>query len=136
MSSQAGQVGLYGYTAYSPPKFALTGFAQALRMELKDLHKVAVSVCYPPDTDTPQLKVSEEAKPSHADLPSLPLPLSLSPSLPLSLSLSLSLPLSPSLSLSLSLCLCLSSRERRGSEWKWVTTTNGLTDRPTDRRSD
>ena len=28
VSSQAGQVGLYGYTSYAPSKFALLGFAQ------------------------------------------------------------------------------------------------------------
>lgn len=35
VSSGAGLVGLYGYTAYSPSKFALRGLAEALRGELK-----------------------------------------------------------------------------------------------------
>ncbi|XP_030300306.1 3-ketodihydrosphingosine reductase isoform X2 [Calypte anna] len=33
VSSQAGQLGLFGYTAYSPTKFALRGLAEALQME-------------------------------------------------------------------------------------------------------
>lgn len=62
VSSQAGQVGLYGYTAYSPSKFALQGFAQALEMEVR-ADNVFVSVCYPPDTDTPQYAHENETKP-------------------------------------------------------------------------
>jgi 3-dehydrosphinganine reductase len=34
VSSQAGQLGLYGYTGYSASKFALRGFAEALQMEV------------------------------------------------------------------------------------------------------
>lgn len=34
ISSQAGQVGLFGYTAYSASKFALRGFAESLQMEV------------------------------------------------------------------------------------------------------
>uniref|UniRef100_G3PJ70 3-dehydrosphinganine reductase n=1 Tax=Gasterosteus aculeatus aculeatus TaxID=481459 RepID=G3PJ70_GASAC len=34
VSSQAGQIGLFGYTAYSPSKFALRGLAESLQMEL------------------------------------------------------------------------------------------------------
>ncbi|XP_048378616.1 3-ketodihydrosphingosine reductase isoform X2 [Stegostoma tigrinum] len=33
VSSQAGQLGLFGYTAYSPSKFALRGLAESLQME-------------------------------------------------------------------------------------------------------
>jgi 3-dehydrosphinganine reductase len=55
VSSQAGQIGIYGYTAYSASKFALRGFAESLRMELAP-HNVFVSVNYPPDTATPQLE--------------------------------------------------------------------------------
>lgn len=39
LSSQAGQLGLYGYTAYSSSKFALMGFAEALQMEVLFLDK-------------------------------------------------------------------------------------------------
>ena len=52
VSSQAGQLGIYGYTAYSATKFALRGLAEALQMELKPFN-VYISVSYPPDTDTP-----------------------------------------------------------------------------------
>lgn len=34
VSSQAGQLGLFGYTAYSASKFALRGLAEALHMEV------------------------------------------------------------------------------------------------------
>ncbi|MGH0123778.1 UNVERIFIED_CONTAM: hypothetical protein FKN15_076243 [Acipenser sinensis] len=34
VSSQAGQLGLFGYTAYSPSKFALRGLAESLQMEV------------------------------------------------------------------------------------------------------
>ncbi|XP_062087787.1 3-dehydrosphinganine reductase TSC10A-like [Humulus lupulus] len=59
MSSQAGQVGIYGYTAYSASKFGLRGLAEALQQELisQDIH---VSLIFPPDTDTPGM--AEEIK--------------------------------------------------------------------------
>jgi 3-dehydrosphinganine reductase len=34
VSSQAGQVGIFGFTPYSPSKFALRGLAEALQMEV------------------------------------------------------------------------------------------------------
>jgi 3-dehydrosphinganine reductase len=34
VSSQAGQIGLFGFTAYSPTKFALRGLAESLQMEV------------------------------------------------------------------------------------------------------
>jgi len=51
-SSAAGQIGLFGYTAYSPTKFALKGLAEALVMEVRP-YNISVTVAYPPDTDTP-----------------------------------------------------------------------------------
>ena len=62
VSSMAGQVGLYGYTAYSASKFALSGLAQSLSMELHT-RNILVSLCYPPDTDTPLLALENETKP-------------------------------------------------------------------------
>ncbi len=62
VSSGAGLVGLYGYTPYSPTKFALRGLAESLRGELKPLG-IGVSVVYPPDTDTPQLIQENQTKP-------------------------------------------------------------------------
>ncbi|XVE84837.1 hypothetical protein DITRI_Ditri17bG0044700 [Diplodiscus trichospermus] len=55
MVSQAAQVGIYGYTAYSASNFGLRGLAQALQQEViaDDIH---VSLVYPPDTETPNLK--------------------------------------------------------------------------------
>ena len=55
VSSQAGQIGIYGYTAYSATKFALRGFVEALQMELKP-YNIFCTLSYPPDTDTPGLK--------------------------------------------------------------------------------
>lgn len=63
ISSGAGLVGLYGYSAYGPSKFALRGLAETLRAELKPLG-IKVSVVYPPDTDTPQLAAENETKPA------------------------------------------------------------------------
>ena len=62
ISSGAALIGLYGYTPYSPSKFALRGLAESLRGELKPLG-ICVSVVYPPDTDTPQLKAENLTKP-------------------------------------------------------------------------
>ena len=62
ISSGAGLIGLFGYTAYSPSKFALRGLAESLRGELKP-HNVKVSIVYPPDTDTPQLAAENKTKP-------------------------------------------------------------------------
>ncbi len=54
IGSLAGAISIYGYTAYASSKFALSGFSEALRAELKP-HKVRVSHLLPPDTDTPML---------------------------------------------------------------------------------
>jgi 3-dehydrosphinganine reductase len=51
-SSAAGQVGCFGYTGYSPTKFALRGFAEALHQELVT-RPVNVQLVFPADTDTP-----------------------------------------------------------------------------------
>lgn len=61
-SSLAGVVGTFGYTAYCPTKFAQAGFAEALRQECIE-YNVSVTVCYPPDTDTPQLAEENRTKP-------------------------------------------------------------------------
>ncbi|XP_075389193.1 3-ketodihydrosphingosine reductase isoform X3 [Tenrec ecaudatus] len=49
VSSQAGQLGLFGYTAYSPSKFALRGLAEALQMEPLETKLISgtSSVCSP-----------------------------------------------------------------------------------------
>lgn len=59
VSSMAGLTGVFGYTAYSTSKFALVGFAQSLRPELKP-HGIDVILICPPEVETPFL--AEEAK--------------------------------------------------------------------------
>ena len=63
MSSGAGLIGIFGYTAYSPSKFALRGFAESLRAELRE-QGIGVSIAFPPDTDTPQLAEENRTKPA------------------------------------------------------------------------
>jgi 3-dehydrosphinganine reductase len=67
ISSGAGLIGVYGYTAYSPSKFALRGLAESLRGELKPLG-IQLSIVYPPDTDTPQLEAENKTKPLETKL--------------------------------------------------------------------
>ncbi len=62
VSSVAGYVGVYGYSAYSPSKFAVRGFSDVLRSELKP-HGIRVSIAFPPDTDTPQLEYEKVYRP-------------------------------------------------------------------------
>jgi 3-dehydrosphinganine reductase len=62
VSSGAGLIGIFGYTAYSPTKFALRGFAESLHAEFRQ-SKIQVSIVYPPDTDTPQLAQENLTKP-------------------------------------------------------------------------
>ncbi len=62
ISSIAGFLGIYGYTAYSGSKFAVTGFTDALRTELKP-YGIQVSIVFPPDTQTPQLEYEQPFKP-------------------------------------------------------------------------
>lgn len=54
ISSLAALIGIYGYTAYAPSKYAVRGFSRCLRSEVMP-HGINVSVVLPPDTDTPQL---------------------------------------------------------------------------------
>jgi 3-dehydrosphinganine reductase len=60
--SGAGFVGLFGYSAYGASKYAVRGFSDVLRAEVKPLG-VRVSVVFPPDTDTPQLAYENQFKP-------------------------------------------------------------------------
>jgi 3-dehydrosphinganine reductase len=62
LSSMAGFLGVYGYTAYGASKFAVRGFSDALRAEMKP-HGIGVSIVYPPDTQTPQLEYETQYKP-------------------------------------------------------------------------
>ena len=67
ISSGAGLMGLYGYSTYSPSKFALRGLAEALRAELS-ADNVGVSIVYPPDTETPMLAEENKIKPEETKL--------------------------------------------------------------------
>ena len=63
IASLAAVVGMYSYTAYGASKFALRGFSDALRMEMKP-YGIQVSIVYPADTDTPQLTYENKYKPA------------------------------------------------------------------------
>lgn len=62
ISSFGGVFGAFGYSAYAASKFAVCGFTETLRAELKP-HGVAVSLVFPPDTDTPQLREEQKVRP-------------------------------------------------------------------------
>lgn len=62
ISSMAGIIGVYGYSAYGASKFAISGFTDVLRSELKP-YGLQVAIVFPPDTDTPQLKYESQFKP-------------------------------------------------------------------------
>jgi len=62
IASVAGYLGIYGYTGYSAAKFAVMGFSEALRFEMKPLG-VTVSVVCPPDTKTPGFAAEQAARP-------------------------------------------------------------------------
>lgn len=55
IASAAAVAGFYGYTAYSPSKYAVRGFTHCLRPELK-AYGIDVSDVLPSDTNTPQLE--------------------------------------------------------------------------------
>jgi 3-dehydrosphinganine reductase len=63
ISSIAGFIGGYGYSAYCGSKFALSGFSEALRSELSG-HNIRISVVYPSDVKTPQLEEENKYKPA------------------------------------------------------------------------
>jgi 3-dehydrosphinganine reductase len=62
VSSFAGLIGIFGYTAYAASKSALIGFCDCLRQEML-AHRVGVSIVFPADTKTPQLDYEEQFKP-------------------------------------------------------------------------
>jgi 3-dehydrosphinganine reductase len=61
-SSVAGFFAIYGFTAYSAAKYAVTGFSEALRQELKP-YGISVSLVFPPTTRTPGLERENRLKP-------------------------------------------------------------------------
>ncbi len=62
VASIAGFIGVFGYTAYTASKYAVVGFSESLRSELKHCG-IVVSVLCPPDTDTPGLQLENRTKP-------------------------------------------------------------------------
>ena len=54
ISSFAGFYASYGYSAYSSTKYAIRGFSDVIRAELKP-RGIKVSIVFPADVDTPQL---------------------------------------------------------------------------------
>lgn len=67
VSSGAGLIGILGYTAYCPTKYALKGLAESLRAEL-ERDGIGISVVYPPDTETPMLAKENRIKPPETRL--------------------------------------------------------------------
>lgn len=59
LSSAAGLMGMFSYSLYSTSKYALVGFSECLRSELKR-YNIRVSVVCPPEVKTPFIE--EEAK--------------------------------------------------------------------------
>jgi 3-dehydrosphinganine reductase len=66
VSSVAGFLGIFGYTAYSSAKYAIMGLSEALRSELHP-YGIGVSVVCPPDTDTPGLAFEKSLRPAETD---------------------------------------------------------------------
>jgi len=62
VSSVAGFLGIYGYTGYSAAKYAVIGFSEALRCEMRPLG-ISVHVACPPDTETPALLAERAMRP-------------------------------------------------------------------------
>lgn len=63
ISSGAAFMGIFGYSSYGPSKFAVRGLAETLRAELRADH-IAVSIAYPPDTETPMLEAELKIAPA------------------------------------------------------------------------
>ena len=73
VASVAGFLGVIGYAGYSASKFALVGFSEVLRNELKP-RGVRVCVLCPPDTDTPMFRTENLTKPYETKVMSETLP--------------------------------------------------------------
>ncbi len=67
ISSGAALMGVFGYASYGPSKFAVRGFAETLRAELR-ADNIAVSIAYPPDTETPMLEEERKTAPAETQM--------------------------------------------------------------------
>ncbi len=65
VTSMLGFMGTFGYSAYCPSKYALSGFSEALRQDVLPFG-VRVHLCYPPTTTTPGLERENRDKPAEA----------------------------------------------------------------------
>lgn len=63
IGSAAGIAGIHGYGGYAPSKFALRGLAEVLRVELS-ARGIGVTLCQPPDTETPMLWAERGHRPA------------------------------------------------------------------------
>jgi 3-dehydrosphinganine reductase len=63
MGSTASLIGVYGYSGYTPPKFALYGLSEVLRAELAP-RGVGVTIVLPGSTQTPMLDGELEVAPA------------------------------------------------------------------------
>lgn len=62
ISSAVAFAGVAGYSGYAPGKFAVRGLGETLRAELAGAG-IAVSVAFPPDTETPQYAAEHALRP-------------------------------------------------------------------------
>lgn len=62
ISSAVAFGGIVGYSGYAPGKFAVRGLGETLRVELAP-SGIAVSVAFPPDTQTPQYVAEQALRP-------------------------------------------------------------------------
>ncbi len=62
IASLAAVIGTFGYSAYGASKYAVRGFSDVIRSELKPLG-IHVSIVFPSDTDTAQLAFEAPLKP-------------------------------------------------------------------------
>ena len=62
ISSFAALLGVYGYSAYAPPKYAVRGLAETLRTELRP-YGIHVACAFPTDVDTPMLAAAHATMP-------------------------------------------------------------------------
>jgi 3-dehydrosphinganine reductase len=62
VASTAALIGVFGYSAYAPAKYAVRGLSDTLQAELGP-RGIVVACAYPPDTDTPGLARENATKP-------------------------------------------------------------------------
>lgn len=66
-ASLGGFIGVFGYADYSASKFAVIGFSEVLKQELRK-YGIKVQVLCPPDTETPGFATENQTKPRETQL--------------------------------------------------------------------